>query len=242
MREWASDIVSQVLSLKPESVLEIGCGTGMLLFQIAEQCESYLGVDISRSSLDYVAKQITASSPRFDHVQLQRKAADDLSDLQSESFDVIILSSVVQYFPSIDYLCKVIEDSARLLKRSGAIVLADIRHFGLLDVFHTSVQLANAKPGDAVEEVERRAREGAHNETELAVDPRFFLALRKRIPQITSVQLRLQRGLEHNELNRFRYSAVVHFGRKIIQNDGEVTIEAGPWVCLESPKPSRPVP
>ncbi len=42
MREWVDDAVNRVLLQQPRRVLEIGCGTGLLLFRIAPHCERYL--------------------------------------------------------------------------------------------------------------------------------------------------------------------------------------------------------
>ena len=44
MRIWAGDIVAQVLAHKPKKVCEIGCGTGLLLFQsLPCTCSALLG-------------------------------------------------------------------------------------------------------------------------------------------------------------------------------------------------------
>ena len=42
MEEWRQDTVRRILALAPESVLEIGCGTGLLLGQIAPRCPRYV--------------------------------------------------------------------------------------------------------------------------------------------------------------------------------------------------------
>ncbi|MEP7271063.1 MAG: amino acid adenylation domain-containing protein, partial [Acidobacteriota bacterium] len=240
MREWADDIVSQVLSLKPKSGLEIGCGTGMLLFQIAGHCESYLGVDISRSSLDYVEKQLLERGDAFSHVKVAQKAANELSSLSDGTFDVIILSSVVQYFPNVEYLLNVIEECLRLLRPGGSIMFGDIRHYGLLRTFHSAVQCLNAEPEMEVDELARWVDEHARQETELFIDPAFFAGLRSRFPSITAVQLRLQRGRSHNELNRFRYSAILHAGGPLAAAESGVVIDAPDLRDIESTLESRP--
>jgi 2-polyprenyl-3-methyl-5-hydroxy-6-metoxy-1,4-benzoquinol methylase len=43
MRDWANNQAAQILALQPSRVLEIGCGTGLLLFQIASRCTQYCG-------------------------------------------------------------------------------------------------------------------------------------------------------------------------------------------------------
>jgi 2-polyprenyl-3-methyl-5-hydroxy-6-metoxy-1,4-benzoquinol methylase len=45
MREWVADTVAQIRKLGPRRVLELGCGTGLLLFRLAGECERYCGTD-----------------------------------------------------------------------------------------------------------------------------------------------------------------------------------------------------
>ncbi len=65
MRAWAAETVAQVEALAPARVLEIGCGTGMLLFQLAPGRALYHGADISQAALDHVRRQVEADAPRF---------------------------------------------------------------------------------------------------------------------------------------------------------------------------------
>ncbi|NEQ81204.1 MAG: amino acid adenylation domain-containing protein, partial [Moorea sp. SIO2I5] len=98
MRVWAENIVSQVLAHKPQKVWEVGCGTGMLLFKIAPHTESYYGTDISNVSLEYIKKQIEQQPDKYAQVTLAQKQADDMDEIAENSFDIILLSSIVQYF------------------------------------------------------------------------------------------------------------------------------------------------
>ncbi len=99
MQEWVDCTVERILSLKPKRVLEIGCGTGLLLFRIAPQCKVYRGADFSQVAIDYVGGQLR----RLDlpQVSVERRAADDFSGIEKGAYDLIILNSVVQYFPNI---------------------------------------------------------------------------------------------------------------------------------------------
>ncbi|MGH9334547.1 MAG: amino acid adenylation domain-containing protein, partial [Vicinamibacteria bacterium] len=45
MREQVNQTVARIRSLAPERILEIGCGTGLLLFELAPHCEKYVATD-----------------------------------------------------------------------------------------------------------------------------------------------------------------------------------------------------
>ncbi|NET61333.1 MAG: amino acid adenylation domain-containing protein, partial [Symploca sp. SIO2E6] len=210
MRIWAGDIVTQVLAQKPETVWEIGCGTGMLLFQIAPHTHKYLGTDISNVSLEYIKKQIEQQPDKYGHVSLAQKRAEDMADIAPNSFDVVLLSSIVQYFPSVEYLLQVIEESLRVVKPGGMIFLGDIRSLPLMKAFHSSVQLYQATPSLSLEKLKQQIDREMEQETEFLVSPELFVALKEKHPEITHVQIRLQRGSEQNELNKYRYSVLLH--------------------------------
>ena len=222
MRVWANDIVTQVLAHKPDSVWEVGCGTGMLLFQIAPQTKAYYGTDISDVSLEYIQTQIAQHPDKYAHVSLAQKAAEDMADIVDNSFDVVLLSSIVQYFPSVEYLLQVISNSIRVVKPRGMIFLGDIRSYPLMRAFHSSVQLYKATPSLSVQQLQQSIDRQIQQETELLVSPDLFVALKDLYPEISHVQIRLQRGSEHNELNKYRYSVLLH-------------IEAQPASVLEAP-------
>ncbi|NER52861.1 MAG: amino acid adenylation domain-containing protein, partial [Symploca sp. SIO1A3] len=210
MRIWAGDIVTQVLAHQPETVWEIGCGTGMLLFHIAPHTQKYYGTDISQVSLEYITQQIAQQPEKYGHVSLAQKRAEDMADIADNSFDVILLSSIVQYFPSVEYLLQVIEESIRVVKPGGSIFLGDIRSYPLMKAFHSSVQLYQATPSLSGEQLKQKIDRQMQQETELLVSPELFVALKEKHPEITQVQIRLQRGTKHNELNKYRYSVLLH--------------------------------
>jgi hypothetical protein len=60
MREWVNNQVTQIWREQPRRVLEIGCGTGLLLFRIAPHCTKYWGTDFSQASLDFIQQQVGA--------------------------------------------------------------------------------------------------------------------------------------------------------------------------------------
>jgi acyl carrier protein len=128
------------------------------------------------------------------------------------SWDAVILNSVVQYFPSVEYLLRVLEGAVRLLAPGGVVFIGDVRSLPLLEVFHASVQVQRAPATLSRAQLRQRVQDSLHTEAELVIDPEFFWALPERLRQIRQVEMQLKRGETHNELTRFRYDVILHVG------------------------------
>jgi amino acid adenylation domain-containing protein len=214
MRVWVDDAVGRILEERPRRVLEIGCGTGLLLFRLASHCEAYLGTDFSPAALKYVQHRLNVREEKLPQVLLLERRADDFEELEAHALDMVILNSVVQYFPGIEYLLKVLEGAIGAVSPGGSIFIGDVRSLPLLEAFHATVELHKADPTLSLEQLRRRVRTRVMQEEELVLDPAFFMALRERFPNISSVEIMPKRGRYHNELTQFRYQVVLHVGEE----------------------------
>ncbi|MFD2170023.1 amino acid adenylation domain-containing protein [Tumebacillus lipolyticus] len=219
MRIWVERTVERIQDLKPQRVLEIGCGTGMLLYRIAPDCEQYVGIDLSQKAL----AMIEAHLPRLglaNTVELVHgKAAESVELMETAAFDTVVINSVLQYFPSVDYLLQVIEEALRVLKPGGHLFLGDVRQYALLEVFHAAVQLHQAPDSMSKKELVQKWEASLVQEKELTLDPAFFEALMVEWPQITGVEVQLKRGYEDNELTGYRYDVVLTVGESENSSD-----------------------
>src|SRR5262249_33719518 len=93
MRQWVGHTVERIRELAPRRVLEIGCGTGLLLFPLAPECEFYFGTDFASNSLQYVGRQAIRSGLK--NVELRQAPAHQFDDVAGQTFDTVILNSVV---------------------------------------------------------------------------------------------------------------------------------------------------
>lgn len=216
MREWVDNQVEQILALQPKRVLEIGCGTGLILFRIAPHCTQYWGTDFSSVSLNCIQQQL--QKQEIPQVTLYQQMATNFEKVETAAFDTVILNSVVQYFPTIDYLISVLEGAVQATAPGGFIFIGDVRSLPLLQAFHASVQLYQAEPSLTCLELQQRIQRQIFQETELVIDPAFFTAIKQRFPQINHVQIQLMRGKNHNELTEFRYNVILHFSIEIVSN------------------------
>ncbi len=207
MREWVDAGVARIAAHQPRRILEIGCGNGLLLFRLAAHCARYVAADLSQQALNHVAEHL--DDTLRDRVQLHHCAADALPDF-AEQFDCIVLHSVVQYFPDIDYLTEVLRRAAGWLSPNGVIVVGDVRSLPLQRAFHSAVCLQRAPGSLRLDRLQARIRARIDDDPELVIDPAYFEAAAAEIDGLESAQTLLRRGTHPTEMNRYRYDAVLY--------------------------------
>ena len=131
MVTWRDATLHRLRALRPRRVLEIGAGTGMLLHALAPDCEAsdfeapdfeapgfeaYVATDTSGPALARITARLAPDIAG--RVRLERRDAADFGGLPG-GFDLIVLNSVVQYFPSLDYLGQVLDGLRSGLHRAG---------------------------------------------------------------------------------------------------------------------------
>jgi amino acid adenylation domain-containing protein len=212
MNEWLDDTIYTMLNgSKPGSVLEIGSGTGMVLFNLGDGLQGYVGVDPSRKAIEFVAKTAKSIPALASKVRLHKATAMDIGRLEpSVTANLASLNSVVQYFPSQEYLFKVVQE---LLQITGiqTIFFGDVRSYALHREFLAARALRMAGDKATMADIRRIMTDMERVEAELLVDPAFFTALPGRLPELVEhVEILPKRMKATNELSCYRYAAVVH--------------------------------
>ena len=222
MQEWVDTTVDRIMALKPKRVLEIGCGTGLLLYRIAPQCNSYVGVDFSSSALALIAQQVKRLG--LNNVSLIKSTADELSAANLASFDLVIINSVIQYFPSYEYLLKVLQLATSQLAKKGNVFIGDVRHLALKELFNTSIEVAKAPDNLTIDLLQHRIKAHQEKESELLIDPEFFYQLKRMIPSINNVDIQLKRGSYRTEMSAYRYDVLLQLDTSVqMISDSEFT-------------------
>ena len=221
MQEWLEDIGSLILSLQPARVLEIGSGSGLIYHRIAGHIQQYIGTDISAKSLGRMqariesAKEASASGNvrTYPATVLKTCAAHEVELEQDQEVDLVILNSVVQYFPGEAYLSTVLENCISLLKEKGGhIVIGDVRDLRLLPVFKCRLQVGKLDGSTPIEDLSWQVDQDILQETELCIDPDWFYQFRTTHPAISGVSITWKQGDFLNELSQYRYTVVLQIG------------------------------
>ncbi|WMS87323.1 non-ribosomal peptide synthetase [Pleionea litopenaei] len=206
MREWVDETVKRILQLSPKRVLEIGCGTGLLLFRYANQCEYVKAIDISPEALSRIQPQLDIFG--WNHVSLSQGDGLSIKNI-NEKFDLVIINSVAQYFPSFYYLEEVIRLCLDRTESGAKIFFGDIRNLDLLHTHLTAIELSKLNQAITVSELKNRINALRQKEKELLLSPSYFDSLGRTFPRITNVDLKVKRGMGSNEMLRYRYDAVL---------------------------------
>jgi SAM-dependent methyltransferase len=216
MREWRDATVARIHALRPRRVLEIGVGNGLLLSRLADGTDVYWGTDFSAEAIRRLAADVARHPERADKVTLLNRAADDFTGVPSGFFDLVVVNSVVQYFPSAEYCREVFRLAAGALTEDGALFVGDVRNLRLLECFHAGVAAARSITVEQSLALER----------ELLVDPDFFTAYSRSGTDFRSVRMQLKQGAAQNELTRYRYDVVLS---KAPQRVREADVPVARW-------------
>ncbi len=221
MREWVAQSVGRILALKPRRLLEIACGNGLLLFRVAPQCEKYMGIDFSSVALNQIQAQLSRPGSEMPQVELSQRLADNFEGIATDSYDTVVINSVVQLFPGIDYFVSVLAGAIDAVQPGGRIYIGDVISFQQLETFHTSIQLHQAPASLSLAEFSQRVKKQISQEEQMFIDPAFFHALKHEFPKVSAVQIQLRRGRHENEMTKFRYDVILHIADPSTPNVAE---------------------
>ncbi|KAI2787072.1 Beauvericin nonribosomal cyclodepsipeptide synthetase BEA1 [Penicillium oxalicum] len=215
MNEWLDETIAAIQATGPlENVLEIGTGTGMILFNLAEHLQCYVGLDPSAAAVSFVANVASADPSLAEKVDIRVGTAADIGKLGPlVSPNLVIVNSVAQYFSSAQYLLNTVESILRL-KTVERIFFGDIRSLALYREFKVSKSLHTLGDRATKSDMRRNMATIEETEEELLIDPGFFTSLLSRFPdRIEHVEILPKRMKATNELSCYRFAAVIYLRR-----------------------------
>ncbi|NGO69797.1 class I SAM-dependent methyltransferase [Streptomyces boncukensis] len=225
MRAWLDATVTRIEGLGARRVLEVGCGTGMLLHRLAPGTERYLASDISAGAVERIRDSFGGALPAG--VEVFQAPADDLSAVAPGAVDGFVVNSVSQYFPDEEYLDRLVRQAVDVVGEGGFLFVGDVRSAAVNRAFSAGLELARAPERAPSEKVQGLAERRCCTGTELLVDPGYFTALPGRLPRVAHVAVLLRRGARRTEMNRFRYDVVIRLDR--LPGGEAVVPEWQPW-------------
>lgn len=110
-----NDFFTNNLSTSKGAALDIGCGSGILAFELAQYYDNVIAVDLSAKMLDIARKK--RSAPNIEYIQM------DASKLAIDrKFDLIVSATTFHHLPNLPASLAAIK---KLLNPHGKIVFLD---------------------------------------------------------------------------------------------------------------------
>ncbi|MEU8727390.1 class I SAM-dependent methyltransferase [Streptomyces antimycoticus] len=218
MAEWVATTVARILALEPTCLLEMGAGTGLLMSDLTAQGElrEYTATDLSPESvrvLTTVAARLRRTRPAPLSLAVhEARATTPAPPSLHGGYDVAVLNSVAQYFPSTRYLEDVLHRIVPVMRPGGHIFLGDLRNEDLFEEFACIKHHRRATPGTPPQRIARQITRELRRDGELLLSPGYLHGLPARLGAITAVETAPRRGAACNEMTLFRYDAVLHVG------------------------------
>ncbi|WP_339145036.1 class I SAM-dependent methyltransferase, partial [Croceitalea sp. MTPC5] len=212
MESWRDETLAMIRGLKPSNVLEVGVGSGLLMYSLLDDVASYTGLDISQT---VIARHKSQFKDREDDVHFYHLKADQLDQLSDDAlFDTIIVNSVCQYFPGIQYFENVLDKIMDKLTEKGSVFIGDIRN---LDLHKKIIKEKLDYEGRTYSEQDIDTI--AFKENELLISPAYFKQMSKRYGNLDFHILERDWSFE-NELSKYRYDLIISAnGKKGRKND-----------------------
>ena len=117
----SKDVILKLGASKGETLLDIGCGTGVFLIQAAKFGLSVFGVDVSEKMLEYAAKKSKENS-----VDIELKNSGFLIlPYENEKFDYVTTSFSMHHLPDF-YKFIALKNMHRVLKKNGVLFIQDV--------------------------------------------------------------------------------------------------------------------
>jgi|GEM_PF-6720087 len=207
MDDWVANAINKVKTkLTPESrVLEVGCGNGLIFSSIISDIASYTGMDIAKMALASIANSKLGKAHK-DKINLYELPANAIHTIAGK-FDLIIINSVAQYFPDLNYFFDFIEKCEAKVNPTGALFFGDIRSNDLADKFYEDIARFKFPEDKAKAQAFSQRTKSKDNET--LYSSGLFQNLPKVFSWIRSIELSNKISKFSNEMSRFRFDVII---------------------------------
>ena len=112
-------VVSGMLS-KSDTILDLGCGSGDLLFEVSDKFKKFYGVDLSISRIKEAKNNAIEKYGFKNNFDFQEGDLDKKLNFEKQTFDTVVSVAVIQYvYNPFD----IIKEINRVLKPGGQLVV-----------------------------------------------------------------------------------------------------------------------
>lgn len=202
MNEYRDNIVKKLTPYLHEQsrVLEIGCASGISMFELAPKTALYYGTDLSRVIIEKNSQLV--ASKGISNIKLKSLAAHEIDQLEEKDFDLVIINSVIQCFEGHNYFRNVIAKVVELIKDKGVIFIGDVMDEDTREAFIESLNTFKK------DNIGKGYKVKTDFSNEIFYARGFFEDITCDIKGIHAVSFSDKIHTIENELTRYRYDAL----------------------------------
>lgn len=183
---------------KEKTAVEIGCASGLTMFRVAPYVKKYIGTDMAKVNLQKNKERVNKEN--IQNIELRQCSADKISDAVYDKVDIAILNSVCQYFPNMEYLEKVLQETVSLLNAGGVLYLGDLLDLDLLKDFENELtEYQKNHPGKKVK---------TDRSDELWISRLYFDKVKDN-DWVQEIIISDKLAVIENELTKYRYDVLI---------------------------------
>lgn len=219
IQEWVDETVREVLARKPQAVIEMGCGKGMILFKVAahKAVQKYVGCDLSRLAVEHVERVWKRHRDKDGvecHLSTFVRDASNFAGLPDGSFDAVVCNGVSMYFPSTAYLVETLRSGLPKLKPAGCYHFGDVISKAHYALFLLRRSRHFDSTFEQLQQTDFRAALYASAKDRCFESDLFYaLHLNGQLPGVAAVEVQLKHGAIMSEFSRYRYNVLLHLGK-----------------------------
>lgn len=202
MEAWRKNILSVILGLNPINVLEIGVGSGLFMYPLLKDVQTFTGIDISSA---IIKRHQEVLKEKSNEVKLYHLKAHEIDNLPgNKTYDTIVLNSVAQHFPNIGYFEEVIEKALDKLSPNGSLFIGDISNYEV-----QKEMIREKLHFHKIDYTEEELQKMLLKENHLLISPGYFTSIQEKYKNI-EVKILSRKTTDYtNELSTYRYDVVI---------------------------------
>jgi amino acid adenylation domain-containing protein len=185
-------------------ILEIGVASGITMFRIATMVAHYTGVDLSAKVLE--ENDVKIKSLGLLNISQHCLFAHEIDQLDEESFDVIIINSVIQNFNGVNYLTDVINKCLSKLAPQGLIFIGDVPDVTLKEQLENDIVRFHKEQGIPGQNFVPTDGYNFYAST-------FFEDLPYVFPSVSAVEVSSKIFTISNELTKYRFDVMLQIDK-----------------------------
>lgn len=178
------------------NIMDIGVASGLTCMHLAPKCNEYTGIDISSIILKRTAERLKKCG--INNVSLFEADAYDIDKLNIPQQDIILINSVIQYFPGYNYFILTMKKLLSCMQDTGVIYIGDVLDLAKMDAQKKELKLLGMKE---------------NNRKDLYYPRELFYELQAYIPEISTVEITEKIGMIENEFKKYRYDVMLHIDK-----------------------------